>query len=412
MWIVRLALRRPFSVAVTALLMLVLGSLSFARMNVDIFPAIDLPVVLVVWSYPGLSTTDMERRVVLLSERAFSTTVNGIEHMESESFAGIGMIKVYFHPGADVGGAIAQMSSVAQTVLRIMPPGIQAPNIIDYNAANVPVAQLNVSSDTLSESALFDYGLNFIRVKLFTIEGLSSPAPLGGVNRAVMVNLDPEALYANNLSPQQVSNALAAANVIIPSGSVKIGDREYSVQLNGSPERVEDFNRLPLRVIDGVPVALGDVAPVANAHQVQTNVVRVNGARATYLMIIKHAAASTLAVVDRVKRAIPDILATAPKGMDVTLTFDQSRFVRGALADVVREAMVAAVLVALMVLVFLGSARSMLIVIVSIPLSILTAIFALHVTGQTINVMTLGGLALAVGMLVDDATVEIGRAHV
>lgn len=411
MWIVRLALRRPFSVAVTALLMLVLGSLSFARMNVDIFPAIDLPVVLVVWSYPGLSTTDMERRVVLLSERAFSTTVNGIEHMESESFAGIGMIKVYFHPGADVGGAIAQMSSVAQTVLRIMPPGIQAPNIIDYNAANVPVAQLNVSSDTLSESALFDYGLNFIRVKLFTIEGLSSPAPLGGVNRAVMVNLDPEALYANNLSPQQVSNALAAANVIIPSGSVKIGDREYSVQLNGSPERVEDFNRLPLRVIDGVPVALGDVAPVANAHQVQTNVVRVNGARATYLMIIKHAAASTLAVVDRVKRAIPDILATAPKGMDVTLTFDQSRFVRGALADVVREAMVAAVLVALMVLVFLGSARSMLIVIVSIPLSILTAIFALHVTGQTINVMTLGGLALAVGMLVDDATVEVENIH-
>ncbi len=411
MWIVRLALRRPFSVAVMALLMLVLGALSFALMNVDIFPAIDLPVVLVVWNYPGLSATDMERRVVLLSERAFSTTVNGIEHMESASFAGIGMIKVYFHPGAPVGGAIAQMSSVAQTVLRVMPPGIQSPNIIDYNAANVPVAQLNVSSDTLPESALFDYGLNFIRVKLFTIEGLSSPAPLGGVSRAVMVNLDPDALYANNLSPQQVSNALASTNVIIPSGTVKIGDREYSVQLNGSPTKVDDFNRLPLRVIDRTPVLLGDVAPVANTHQVQTNVVRVNGDRATYLMIIKHAAASTLAVVDRVKAALPDIRATAPQGLDVALTFDQSTFVRGALADVVREAVVAAVLVALMVLVFLGSARSMLIVIISIPLSILTAIVGLKLSGQTINVMTLGGLALAVGMLVDDATVEVENIH-
>jgi multidrug efflux pump subunit AcrB len=394
-----------------ALLMLVLGTLSFGLMNVDIFPSIDLPVVLVVWNYPGLSATDMERRVVLLSERAFSTTVNGIEHMESSSFAGIGMIKVYFHPGAAVGGAIAQMSSVAQTVLRIMPPGIQAPNIIDYNAANVPVAQLNVSSDTLPESALFDYGLNFIRVKLFTIEGLSSPAPLGGVSRAVMVNLDPEALYANNLSPQQVSTALAGANVIIPSGTVKIGDREYSVQLNGSPSDVGEFNRLPLRVIDGTPILLGDVAPVANAHQVQTNVVRVDGNRATYLMIIKHAAASTLAVVDRVKAALPDIRATAPKGLEVALTFDQSKFVRQALTDVVREAAVAAVLVALMVLVFLGSARSMLIVIVSIPLSILTAIVGLHLSGQTINIMTLGGLALAVGMLVDDATVEVENIH-
>ncbi len=411
MWIVRLALRRPFSVAVMALLMLVLGSLSFALMNVDIFPAIDLPVVLVVWNYPGLSATDMERRVVLISERAFSTTVNGIEHMESESFAGIGMIKVYFHPGAPVGGAIAQMNAVSQTILRIMPPGLQSPNIIDYNAANVPVAQLNVSSDTLPESALFDYGLNFIRVKLFTIEGLSSPAPLGGVSRAVMVNLDPDALYANNLSPQQVSSALAGANVIIPSGTVKIGDREYSVQLNGSPLKADDFNRLPLRVVDGTPVLLGDVAPVANAHQVQTNVVRVNGARATYLMIIKHAAASTLAVVDRVRAVLPDIRATAPKGLEVSLSFDQSKFVRGALADVVREAVVAAVLVAVMVLVFLGSARSMLIVIISIPLSILTAIVALKLSGQTINIMTLGGLALAVGMLVDDATVEVENIH-
>ena len=411
MWIVRLALRRPLSVAVMALLMLVLGALSFALMNVDIFPQIDLPVVLVVWNYPGLSATDMERRVVLLSERAFSTTVNGIEHMESSSFAGIGMIKVYFHPGATVGGAIAQMGAVAQTILRLMPPGIQSPNIIDYNAANVPVAQLNVSSETLPEQDLFDYGLNFIRIKLFTIEGLASPAPLGGVSRAVMVNLHPDALYANALSPQDVSNALATTNVIIPAGTAKIGDREYAVELNGSPLKVSEFNSLPLKVMNGTPVLLGDVAPVTNTHQVQTNIVRVDGKRATYLMIIKHAAASTLAVVDHVKALIPEIMATAPKGMDVNLTFDQSTFVRAALWDVVQEAVTAAVLVAVMVLLFLGSARSMLIVISSIPLSILTAFVALKLAGQTINTMTLGGLALAVGMLVDDATVEIENIH-
>jgi CzcA family heavy metal efflux pump len=411
MWIVRLALRRPLSVAVMALLMLVLGVLSFALMNVDIFPAIDLPVVQVVWNYPGLSATDMERRVVLLSERAYSTTVNGIEHMESESFAGIGMIKVYFHPGATVAGAIAQMVSVSQTVLRIMPPGMQSPNIIDYNAANVPVAQLNVASETLPEQELFDYGLNFIRVKLFTIEGLASPAPLGGMSRAVMVNLHPEQLYANGLSPQDISTALAATNVIIPAGTVKIGDREYNVELNGSPLRVADFNQLPIKVVDTTPVLLGDVAPVTNTHSVQTNVVRVNGKRATYLMIIKHAAASTLAVVNGVRAIIPDILATAPKGMQLALTFDQSKFVRAALWDVVQEAAVAAVLVAIMVLVFLGSARSMLIVIISIPLSILTAFIALKLSGQTINTMTLGGLALAVGMLVDDATVAIENIH-
>jgi CzcA family heavy metal efflux pump len=411
MWIVRLALRRPLSVAVMALLMLVLGALSFALMNVDIFPQIDLPVVLVVWNYPGLSATDMERRVVLLSERAFSTTVNGIEHMESSSFAGIGMIKVYFHPGATVGGAIAQMGAVAQTILRLMPPGIQSPNIIDYNAANVPVAQLNVSSETLPEQDLFDYGLNFIRIKLFTIEGLASPAPLGGVSRAVMVNLQPDALYANALSPQDVSNALATTNVIIPAGTAKIGDREYAVELNGSPLKVSEFNSLPLKVMNGTPVLLGDVAPVTNTHQVQTNIVRVDGKRATYLMIIKHAAASTLAVVDHVKALIPEIMATAPKGMDVNLTFDQSTFVRAALWDVVQEAVTAAVLVAVMVLLFLGSARSMLIVISSIPLSILTAFVALKLAGQTINTMTLGGLALAVGMLVDDATVEIENIH-
>src|SRR5579871_1095979 len=411
MWLVRTALRRPLSVAVMALLMLVLGALSFTFMNADIFPAIDLPVVMVVWNYPGLSAIDVERRMVIISERAYSTTVNDIEHIESQSIAGLGILKVYFHPGADVGGAIAQINAVSETILTILPRGTEPPQIISYNASNVPVAQLNVYSDTLSTGQLFDYGLNFIRVQLFTIPGFSTPAPLGGVSRAIMVNLDPTALYANGLSPQDIGSALAAQNVVIPSGQAKLGDYQYNVDINMSPATVAEFNRLPLKMTGDTPVFLGDVAPVSDTHQPPTNVVRIDGRPATYLMVIKHAAASTLAVVDAVKAKLPDILATAPKGLEAALTFDQSRFVRAALWGVVREAVTAAVLVALMVLVFLGSPRSMLIVIASIPLSILTAIVGLQLTHQTINTMTLGGIALAVGMLVDDATVEIENIH-
>jgi multidrug efflux pump subunit AcrB len=411
MWIVRLALRRPFTVAVLAVLLMVLGAVSFMRMNVDIFPAIDLPVVIAVWTYPGLSATDMERRVVLISERAFSTTVNGIEHIESESVNGIGLIRIYFHPGTNVGGAIAQIASVSQTILKFVPPGMQAPNVIDYNAANVPVAQLNVYSDTLPEQELFDYGLNFIRVRLFTIEGLASPAPFGGVTRQVMVNLQPSELYAKGLSPSDVTDAVAAGNVILPAGTARIGNREYVVSLNGSPQTIEGLNDIPVKASTPTPVLLRDVAPVTDTHAVQTNVVRVDGRRATYLAILKHAAASTLRVVDQVKATLPIIRETAPKGLQMQLAFDQSVFVRGALWAVVREAAIAAALVALMVLVFLGSARSTLIVIVSIPLSILGAIIGLAVSGQTINIMSLGGLALAVGMLVDDATVEVENIH-
>src|SRR5712675_666066 len=392
MWIVRLALRRPLSVAVMALLMLVLGGLSFGLMNVDIFPSIDLPVVMVVWNYPGLS--------------AF-----GIEHIESESINGIGMLKVYFHPGTDVGGAIAQMNAVSESILSNLPRGIQPPQIISYNASNVPVAQLNVYSDVLSTNKLFDYGLNFIRIQLFTIPGFSSPAPLGGVSRSIMVNLQPEALYANGLSAFDVGNALASTNIVIPSGTAKMGNYEYDIDLNMSVPKVSDFNSLPIKYSGGAPVFLGDVAPVTDSHGPQTNVVRFNGVQATYLMVVKHADASTLAVVDAVKKKLPDIRATAPKGLNVMLTFDQSLFVRAALRDVVQEAVTAALLVALMVLLFLGSPRSMLIVITSIPLSILTAIIALKLTGQTINTMTLGGIALAVGMLVDDATVEVENIH-
>jgi multidrug efflux pump subunit AcrB len=411
MWIVRLALRRPLSVAVMALLMLVLGTLSFELMNVDIFPAINLPVVLVVWNYPGLSAFDVERRMVFISERAYSTTVNGIEHIESESINGLGILKVYFQPGSDLGAAIAQMDAVSETILTQLPRGTEPPQIISYNASNVPVAQLNIYSDTLSTARLFDYGLNFIRIQLFTIPGFSSPAPLGGVQRAVMVNLDPTALYANGMSAFDLGNALDSTNVVIPSGTEKIGNYEYNVDLNMSVPKVKDFNRLPVKYVNGSPVFLGDIAPVTDTHQPQTNVVRVDGQQATYLLVIKHADASTLTVVDAVKAKIPLIRATAPKGLKTSLTFDQSQFVRAALWDVVQEAVSAAALVALMVLLFLGSPRSMLIVITSIPLSILTSIIALKLCGQTINTMTLGGIALAVGMLVDDATVEIENIH-
>jgi multidrug efflux pump subunit AcrB len=411
MWIVSFALRRPLSVSVMALLMLVLGALAFTRMNADIFPAIDMPVVIVVWGYPGLSAIDMERRVVIISERAMSTTVNDIEHMESESIAGAGIVRVYFHPGTTTAAGIAQIGAMSQALLSIFPPGMVAPNVVDYNAANVPVAQLNVFSDTLSEQQIFDYGLNFIRVRLFSIEGLSAPSPFGGRTRSIMVNLNPTQLYANGLSALDVSSALANTNTIIPAGSVKIGNREYRVELNGSPDEVSKFNSLPIKVVNGTPIFLGDVAPVTDTHQVQANVVRVDGHRATYIPIFKHAAASTLSVIDNVKNIIPLILETAPKGLKIKLAFDQSVFVRGALWGVVREAIIAAGLVALMVLIFLGSARSMLIVILSIPLSILTAIIFLQLSGQTINIMTLGGLALAVGMLVDDATVAIENIH-
>ena len=411
MALVRLALRRPLSVAVMALLMLVMGVLSFTLMNVDIFPAINLPVVMVVWSYPGLNAVDMERRLVIISERAYSTTVDGIEHIESESILGIGVLKVYFQPGTDIGAAIAQIDSVSETILRQAPQGTTAPNIISYNAANVPVAQLNIYSDTLSQQQLFDYGLNFIRLQLFTIPGFSSPAPIGGVQRAVVVNLDPKQMYANGLSPVDIGNALSTTNVVIPSGTARMGNYEYDVDLNMNPTKVSEFNQLPIKVTNGIPVFLGDVAPVSDTHQPQSNVVRIDGRPATFLLVIKHAAASTLSVVDAVRARIPEILAVAPKGLKVALTFDQSAFVRAALWEVVREAVIAAALVALMVLIFIGSPASMLIVIASIPLSILTSIACLHFAGQTINTMTLGGIALAVGMLVDDATVEIENIH-
>src|SRR5215471_18834910 len=411
MWIVRLALRRPYTVAVMSLLILVMGVLSAGRMQADIFPTIDIPVVVVVWNYPGLSAQDMERRVVLISERGFSTTVNGIERIESQSMPGIGMLKIYFQPGSEIGAAIAQISSVASTILRIAPPGMQPPNVIQFNASNVPVAQLTATSETMPEQQIFDYGLNFIRVRLFTIPGLGTPAPFGGKFRQINVDVDPRALAAKGLSPFDVVSSLQSSNVILPAGTARIGDREYNVLLNDSPPSVADFGTIPVKVVGGVPVLLRDVARVEDAFADQTNVVRVNGRRATYLAILKHADASTLAVVDAVRDALPAIKAAAPQGLELKIDFDQSLFVRGAIAGVLREAIISSLLVSLMVGAFLGSWRSMVIVCTSIPLAIFSAVVGLKLTGHTINIMTLGGLALAIGMLVDDATVEVENIH-
>jgi CzcA family heavy metal efflux pump len=411
MWIVRLALRRPYTVAVMSLLILVMGILSLSRMIVDIFPVIDIPVVIVVWSYPGLPPEDMERRVVLIAERAYSTTVNGIQRIESQSIPGIGMIKVYFYPGTEIGAAISQISSVSSTILRIVPPGMQPPVIVQFNASNIPVAQLTVSSKTLPEEQIFDYGLNFIRVRLFTIPGMSTPAPFGGKNRQIMVDIDPEALAARGLSPADVVTALQSSNVIIPAGTARMGPKEYNVLTNSSPRAVEEFRTIPIKVVGTAPVYLGDVARVTDSFAEQANIVRVNGRRATYLAILKHADASTLAVVDATREALPIIKQVAPEGLELKINFDQSVFVRAAIEAVAREAILGAALVSLMILIFLGSWRSMLVVSTSIPLAIFTAIIGMNLVGYSINIMTLGGLALAIGMLVDDATVEVENIH-
>ncbi len=411
MWIVRLALRRPYTIAVLSALILLAGVMSVSRMKVDIFPAIDIPVVMVVWSYPGLSAEDMERRIVLISERAYSTTVDGISHIDSQSIGGVGILKVYFEPDADIGAAIAQIASVSQTASRIMPPGLSPPNVIRYNASNVPVAQLTVSSESLPEQQLFDYGLNFLRVRLFTIPGMSIPAPYGGKARQIMVDVDPAKLAAKGLSPQDVVQALLQSNVLIPAGTAQLGHTEYNVKLNSSPTTVDEFNALPVKVVDGAPVYLRDVGQVHDSFSVQTNIVHVNGKRATYLALLKHANASTLAVVDATRDMLPALKAAAPEGTELKIDFDQSVFVRAAVKNVLHEAVLSSVLVSLMILVFLGSWRSMLMVSISIPLAMAVGVAGLFLLGHTLNIMTLGGLALAIGMLVDDATVAVENIH-
>jgi multidrug efflux pump subunit AcrB len=409
--LVRLALRRPYTSAIAAMLIVLLGALSVTRMIVDIFPVIDIPVVLVAWAYPGLTTEDMERRVVFISERAYSTTVNGISRIESQSIPGIGLLKVYFQPGTEIGGAIAQISSVNNTILRNAPPGMQPPAVIQFNASNVPVVQMTLSSNTLTEQQIYDYSLNFIRVKLFTIPGLSTPGPFGGKQRQINVDVDPALLAAKGYALTDVVNALQASNVIVPAGTARIGEREYNVQLNSSPTSVDRFNALPLGTFDGAPVTIGDVGHVSDSFATQTNIVHVDGKRAVYLAILKHADASTLAVVDAARAALPEVQAAAPAGLELKLDFDQSVFVRAAVENVIHEAIISSILVSVLILVFLGSWRNTVIVSASIPLSVFAGIVGLFLTGNSINLMTLGGLALAIGLLVDNATVTIENIH-
>src|SRR5450432_1326929 len=407
MWLVRLALRRPYSVATFCITMVLLGVLSMRSMQTDVLPAIDIPVVIVVFNYPGLSAPDMQNRVLLVAQRGYSTTVDGVDHMEAEAILGVGILKVYFAQGANVGSAIAQITAQTQQQLRFMPPGMTTPNILQFNASNVPVAQLTLSSATQSEQEVFDYAQNFLRLRLFTIPGLQSPPPYGGSGRQVSIDIDPAKLAAKQLSPQDVVNAVLASNVILPAGSARIGRRQVDVLLNSSPGSYADFNRIPIKQVGGAIVYLGDVGLAHSGYAVQENVVRVNGRRATYIAILKRSTASTLVVVDAARALIPVLKAAAPQGLEMRLDFDQSVFVRAAVWGVVREGLIAAGLVALMTLAFLGSWRSVIIVCTSIPLAIACSIIGLYLTGQTLNLMTLGGLALSIGMLVDDATVEI-----
>jgi multidrug efflux pump subunit AcrB len=411
MWIVRLALRRPYTFVVMSVLILVLGVVSIETMSTDIFPTIDIPVVTVVWSYSGTSPEEMERRFTTISERAMTTTVNDIEHIESQSVSGISIIKVFFQPGAKIEAAVAQVSSVNQTILRILPPGTTPPFILQFSASNVPILQAALSSDKLSEADLYDLGINFVRTQLATVQGAQVPAPYGGKARQVMVDLDLGELYSKGLSPTDVVNALTAQNLILPAGDAKVGTTDYIVRTNASPAVLDQLNNLPVKTVNGATVYMRDVAQVHEGFAVQQNIVRINGKRASLLTIMKAASASTLDIVKRVREAIPKIAAGLPPELKIDLLFDQSIFVKAALQGVVKEAAIAAGLTALMILLFLGSWRSTVIVAVSIPLSILTSIIVMKAFGQTLNTMTLGGLGLAVGILVDDATVEIENIH-
>jgi multidrug efflux pump subunit AcrB len=406
-WIVRIALTRPYTFVVLAVAILFLGPIAIARTPTDIFPNIDIPVVTVVWNYGGLSADELSYRIINNFERGMTTTVNDIEHIESQTLRSTSVVKVFFQPGAKVEAAIAQITAIGQAGLRQMPPGTTPPFIIAYNASSVPILQLALSGRGLSEQQLYDLGTNFIRTQLATVQGASIPLPYGGKQPQIQVDLDPVALQSKGLSPSDVVSAISVQNLILPGGTSKIGDLEYDVRLQGSPERVEELNDLPIKSVGGTPIYIRDVAHVRNGYPPQTNIVRVNGQRAALLTIMKTGQASTLDIIRRVKETLPRIAAGLPPELEIKPLADQSLFVSAAIQGVIREAVIAACLTALMILTFLGSWRSTVIIAVSIPLSILTSIIVLSALGETINIMTLGGLALAVGILVDDATVAI-----
>ena len=409
MWIVRLALRRPYTFVVFALLVLILGVFSIESMPTDIFPNIDIPVATVVWGYGGLSANQMANRIVTPAERGLTTAVNDIEHIESQSLVGIGLIKVYFHPGVNIGQAMAQISAVSNSTLRQLPTGTQPPFVIQYNASSVPILQLGMSGQGLNETQLNDLATNTIRLQLSTVEGAQIPFPFGGKMRQIEVDLDLDALQARGLSPADVSTAVGAQNVIAPAGTIKLDKFEYQVETNSAPSAVEALNNLPIKTVNGAVVYIGDVAHVRDGSPPQTNIVRVDGHRAIVMNILKTGSSSTLDIIKDANEILssPSLKGALPPQMQITPLADQSIFVRGAVDGVVRESIIAACLTATMILVFLGSWRSTIIIAVSIPLSILCSLIALYALHETINIMTLGGFALAVGILVDDATVSI-----
>ena len=411
MWIVRVALRLPYTFVILAVMIVILGVLTIFRTPVDIFPSIDIPVVSVIWTYTGETPEEMAERIVTYSERAVTTTVNDLEHTESQSMNGVSVLKIFFQPNANISSAVAQVTSVMQTILRVLPPGITPPFIIQYSASNVPVIQMSVSSKTLPEQSLNDFALNFVRIQLANVQGAQVPLPFGGKVRQVMVDIDSQMLQAKGLSATDVVNAVTAQNLLLPAGSAKIGDRDYFVRINNSPDNIAELNDLPIKQINGATVYMRDVAQVRNGFSVQSNIVRENGRRSSLLTILKSGSASTIAVVQRVKDLLPQIKATLPPELELGFLFDQSVFVKASINGVLTEGLIAASLTSLIILIFLGSWRSTIIVAVSIPLSILVSIILLSSMNQTLNIMTLGGLSLAVGILVDDATVEIENIH-
>ncbi|MDD0839924.1 efflux RND transporter permease subunit [Curvibacter sp. HBC61] len=407
MWIVNIALRRPYTFIVMALLIVLATPLTLMRMATDIFPEINIPVISIIWNYGGLSAQEVGARITNVNERSLTTTVNDIEHIESQSLAGIAVVKVFFQPNANIQTALAQVTSSVQAVVRQMPPGITPPLVIKYSASSLPVIQLGLSSPSMSEQGLFDAAVNFLRPRLITIPGAAVPFPYGGKNRLVSVDLDTKALQAKGLTPSDVITAINAQNLILPGGTAKLGETEYTVSMNGSPDTLQGLASLPVRTSNGNAILLSDVANVRDGFSPQTNVARQDGSRGVLLSVLKNGNASTLEIVDKLRSLLPSVAQTLPADLKITPLFDQSLFVKAAVSGVVHEALIAACLTAAMILLFLGNWRSTCIIAVSIPLSVLASILALYALGETINLMTLGGLALAVGILVDDATVTI-----
>ena len=407
MWIVALALRRPYTFVVMALVLIILTPLVILRMPVDVLPDINIPVISVVWNYAGLSPDEMADRIVSNSERGLTITVNDIEHIESQSLNGIGVIKIFFQPTANIQTALAQTTAMVQTILRGLPPGTTPPLVVSYSASSTPIVQLGLSSKTLPEQQLFDLGNNFLRSQLATVPGAATPYPYGGKIRQIQVDLDMPRLQANGLSPNDIVNSLNAQNLILPAGTTKIGSLEYQVEMNGNPQTIAELNDLPVKTVNGSTIYMRDVAHIRDGFAPQTNIVRMDGARGALMSMLKVGSASTITIVEGVKRMAQLAAQTLPPEMQITPLFDQSLFVRASIRGVVLEALTAALLTAAMILLFLGDWRPTIVISISIPLSIFVSILVLSALGQTINIMTLGGLALAVGILVDDATVEI-----